>query len=311
MDDNTAYYFLLVCIILIIAAMCIFGYFYHNDKSIIKESIDDLTDHIINFETDQNKFIKSNADSLDLKQTENVNNVEAQVKLNKVVVDEEIKVLKEDALKQVMTGKLQLGNKFSLSGVGDGHQNDEWLRVMNKDGKDYYGGVATGKLWSRDAAFLNGQTQINGNIEVFGNQVIHKGDLSVGGKTFMKKIQLGDKWQLSGVGDGHNNDDWLRVMNKDGGDYYGGVAAGRLWSRDKTELWGEALIQGAKSEHNPDLWPSHFRPDRNFIRGDTEFRGNNYNIGDLGVGRNLNINNNLCIKDVCINRDTLKKVIEK
>lgn len=229
MDDSTAYYFLLVCIILIIAAMCIFGYFYHNDKSIIKESIDDLTDHIINFETDQNKFIKSNADSLDLKQTENVNNLESQVKLNKVVVDEEIKVLKEDALKQVMTGKLQLGNKFSLSGVGDGH----------------------------------------------------------------------------------NNDDWLRVMNKDGGDYYGGVAAGRLWSRDKTELWGEALIQGAKSEHNPDLWPSHFRPDRNFIRGDTEFRGNNYNIGDLGVGRNLNINNNLCIKDVCINRDTLKKIIDK
>lgn len=43
-----------------------------------------------------------------------------------------------------------------------------------------------------------------------------------------QKIKLGTKWLLSGNGDAHGNDDWLRIMGQNG-QYYGGVAAGKLW----------------------------------------------------------------------------------
>lgn len=52
---------------------------------------------------------------------------------------------------QVNTGKvnrLQLGDKFGLSGVGDGLANDDWLRLTNAKGNSYYGGFATEKLWT-------------------------------------------------------------------------------------------------------------------------------------------------------------------
>jgi hypothetical protein len=64
--------------------------------------------------------------------------------------------------------KLQLGDKFLLSGVGDAHGNDSWLRFFDKDGKDYYGGVATANLWSRDNSYLNGNTYINGTLRANG-----------------------------------------------------------------------------------------------------------------------------------------------
>jgi hypothetical protein len=62
---------------------------------------------------------------------------------------------------KVKTNKLQLGDKFQLSGVGEAHGDDGWLRVFNKDGTDYYGGVAAANLWSRDSSYLGGTTTTN------------------------------------------------------------------------------------------------------------------------------------------------------
>ena len=50
------------------------------------------------------------------------------------------------------------------------------------------------------------------------------------GITKIPKLQLGNKWLLSGEGDAHANDDWLRLFNIHNTDYFGGFAAGRLWS---------------------------------------------------------------------------------
>jgi hypothetical protein len=97
------------------------------------------------------------------------------------------------------TEKLQLGNKWLLSGVGDAHANDDWLRLFNTQGTGYFGGFAAGKLYS-------------------------------GTTTFTEKLQLGNKWLLSGEGDAHANDDWLRLFNIQGTGYFGGFAAGRLWT---------------------------------------------------------------------------------
>lgn len=43
---------------------------------------------------------------------------------------------------------IQLGDKFLLSGVGDGHANDGWLRMLNKENKQFYGGFAANELYT-------------------------------------------------------------------------------------------------------------------------------------------------------------------
>jgi hypothetical protein len=49
------------------------------------------------------------------------------------------------------------------------------------------------------------------------------------GSTTTPKLQLGNKWVLSGVaGTDGNNDGWLRLLGANG-QYYGGLAAGQLW----------------------------------------------------------------------------------
>eukprot|EP00798_Chlamydomonas_sp_ICE-L_P005894 gene5894-biopygen13231 len=65
-----------------------------------------------------------------------------------------------------------------------------------------------------------------------------------------KWIKLGDKWTLSGVGDKHGNDDWLRLFNKDGTGYYGGLAAGRLWSGGATHLNGPTSTRDINANGN-------------------------------------------------------------
>ena len=216
---------------------------------------------------------------------------------------------------KVQTKKLQLGDKFLMSGVGDAHANDDWLRMFGKDGKGYYGGFAAGRLWAPDFNSIGGgnnfkggvsrhnphkwqshfpwagdnKNYIRGDTEIRGD-TNNIGDMSVGGDLYVhglkhsrnwtgypdnatdkseiandtghyKKLmiignksagaerrvgiwdrldvhgklvtntlELGNKFRLSGVGDAHANDDWLRVFNTANSGYYGGVAAGRLWS---------------------------------------------------------------------------------
>jgi hypothetical protein len=57
-----------------------------------------------------------------------------------------VRIEKTDA--RLYVNKVQLGNKFLLSGVGDFTANDSWLRMMGVDEKGYYGGFAAGAFWS-------------------------------------------------------------------------------------------------------------------------------------------------------------------
>lgn len=136
------------------------------------------------------------------------------------------------------------------------------------------------------------------------------GQVSVPGNIKTSTLQLGDKFKFSGVGDVHGNDGWLRMFDKDGKDYSGGLATANLWTRDNAHLngntnitglanvTGNMNIRGGKSEHNPNNWQTHFPfagDNKNYIRGDTELRGNTNNIGDLNVGQNQTINNSLTV----------------
>lgn len=57
-----------------------------------------------------------------------------------------------------------------------------------------------------------------------------QGDIDVATVVKSAKYKIGDKWTLSGVGDAQGNDEWLRFFNKDANGYYGGLAAGKLYS---------------------------------------------------------------------------------
>jgi hypothetical protein len=54
------------------------------------------------------------------------------------------------------------------------------------------------------------------------------------GRVIVTKLQLGNKWLLSGDRDWWADDDWLRLANTQVGAYWGGFAAGRLWSSNGT-----------------------------------------------------------------------------
>jgi hypothetical protein len=50
------------------------------------------------------------------------------------------------------TDVLRLGNKWTLSGVGEVQGDDEWLRLLNTSSDEYWGGFAAGKfldVWGR------------------------------------------------------------------------------------------------------------------------------------------------------------------
>ena len=59
-------------------------------------------------------------------------------------------------------GAMLLGNKFRFNGGKDGHADDDWLRMMNKDNSGYYGGFAAGRLYSAGDATVGGNLSING-----------------------------------------------------------------------------------------------------------------------------------------------------
>jgi len=208
----------------------------------------------------------------------------------------------------VQTDRIRLGNKFSLSGVGERHGNDQWLRVMNKDGTDYGGGLAASKLATPTfmseggGNTLHGATAMTGTATISGAATMNN-DATVAGKVKASRVQLGNKFLLSGVGDGHANDDWLRMMNKDGTDYYGGFATGRLWT-PSVYSHGSGVVfptndnsfRGGASRHNPG-WGTHLPwpgDNKNYIRGDTELRGDTNNIGDMAVGGKL------CLSGQCL-----------
>jgi hypothetical protein len=113
----------------------------------------------------------------DKQQEENIINVDQNIDVLKESVktlDNNIKVLELDTVKTsqlsknltsdtITTKKLVLANKWSLSGAGDSYANDEWLRLLSKDGKNYFGGFASAKLWVKDSVQVLGDLEVKGN----------------------------------------------------------------------------------------------------------------------------------------------------
>jgi hypothetical protein len=152
------------------------------------------------------------------------------------------------------------------------------------------------------------------------------------GKSVIKgtKVKVGDKWTMSGVGDAHGTDDWLRLFGTDEKGYYGGFAAGRLWT---PELHLAGQVIGDANFVNTVDTPSLRRKNGDWLRinndsntGRTALYGNlsindtvaghsGLSVGsweDAGQGSikatgDVTVKGKICINDTCINETDLKR----
>jgi hypothetical protein len=104
------------------------------------------------------------------------------------------------------------------------------------------------------------------------------------------KVQIGNKFAI--VSD---KDDMLRLRGADGKPF-GGFSFGKLRVEADAQFDGQINVNGGTSEHNQNNFRTIFndkKDNKNYIRGDTEVRGNTNNIGDLKVGRDIDVNGTL------------------
>lgn len=189
-----------------------------NMQSVV-DQINDSTYYGYQYDKRQEDNIK-NLDKNINTVSKDVKNIVDEVKNIKLQTPTNIDISKNLQTKNVSTGSLKLGQKFSLSGEGA----DEWLRLNNAEGTQLYGGLAASKLYSHNGASFKGNT-----------------------------------------------------------------------TADNLSISNSFQVKGGKSEHNPgQLQTILYGPDGlNYIRGDTELRGNTNNIGDLKVGKTLHVQNGI------------------
>lgn len=82
----------------------------------------------------------------------------------------------------------------------------------------------------------------------------------------VNKINLGDKWQLSGTDE---KDSWLKFYDKEGKDFYGGIAAANTWSRDNSFM-NQAHMNTANANNS-------------FVHG-ASWAANGYNVWNTNPG---------------------------
>lgn len=86
------------------------------------------------------------------------------------------------------------------------------------------GGVGGGHWWDIGVREGNDFSIIDGHNNRFGLGIDEEGVVTV------NVLQLGKKFRMSGIGDWYSNDEWLRMSNAANNGYYGGFAAGKMWT---------------------------------------------------------------------------------
>jgi hypothetical protein len=118
--------------------------------------------------------------NFDKQQEQNIMNVDRNItSLNDAVLNLQknlkqldattVKVDRKDIIAQsIQTNQLKLSDKYQLT-----PGNDEWVRLLNRTGSDYSGGLAAKNLWVGQNSYLNGSTNITGNLNISGNVVVN------------------------------------------------------------------------------------------------------------------------------------------
>jgi hypothetical protein len=131
--------------------------------------------------------------------------------------------------KNLMAGGVTVPGNMRVSGdisTGEGKVsiNNGTINLTSDGGGGLYflksGGVVGDKAWNKlhtGDIFVNGNNNISGNLNAGGN-------VNVSGTTTTSVLNLGNKFRLSGTGDAHGNDDWIRLFGVDNKGYQGGIA---------------------------------------------------------------------------------------
>lgn len=173
----------------------------------------------------------------------------------------------KEPIDMLRTKKLYLGDKFVMSGSGDfaSKGGDAWLRLMNNEQNAYAVGIAAKNIYAEDSVIADGYTlNNNGTINAPNRMHLYSGELMY--LLPRSGVIIGKEW--GGTGN----------LNVQGETIFTGAT--RHYANDN---W----FKGGSSRHNPASWATHFPwpgDNKNYIRGDTEIRGDTNNIGDLRVG---------------------------
>ncbi|MFV8751762.1 tail fiber domain-containing protein [Nannocystaceae bacterium ST9] len=62
------------------------------------------------------------------------------------------------------TDVLRLGDKWRFSAIGDAHGNDDWLRMFGTDNAGYYGGFASGRLYTLQGSLSGSDIQLKTDV---------------------------------------------------------------------------------------------------------------------------------------------------
>lgn len=197
------------------------------------------------------------------------------------------------------TSVLKLGDKFSLSGVGDVHANDQWLRLFNKDATGYAdGGFAAKRIWTNEG-IIDGSQHVSGDLVFNGDNkwIVHTPD---DGRKMMYIAPVGK-----------NGDwDWDKQMNinNDGSVYMKQATVGTDMSVNGNLTMGPAKTissSGRMHIHGNELL---YLLNKDGVIIGKEWGGN----GNLSVQGKTTTNelttNKICIGSTCINESQLKKI---
>lgn len=242
-----------------------------SNLSTLQTLINDANGALNSFKTEaNNKFAtKTDLANLSTNLTNQVNTVNASLvslknglqtqdwfKARQYVVAGDNAVVMNSAGKVTATDSLTAGNAASFMNSSGQVRGNTWVAAgvnnnsfMDSSGKVYGSDTVRGKnlvaagdnnaAWMRNDGYIYGTNWIDGQ-NVQGRDHVRAGDWAAwmrnDGQIKGNKMLLGDKWLLSGVGDAQANDGWLRFMDKDGKDYYGGIATANTWTRDNSYM---------------------------------------------------------------------------
>jgi hypothetical protein len=110
------------------------------------------------------------------------------------------------------------------------------------------GGVGGGHWWDIGVRAGNAFSIFDGSNGNLGLSIADNSTVKV------NILQLGDKWLFSAIGDWFTNDDWLRMQGVGMNNYFGGFAAGRLWT-------AQGVLAGSDLRLKTDVSPLRQAPE--------------------------------------------------
>lgn len=197
------------------------------------------------------------------------------------------------------TSVLKLGDKFSLSGVGDVHGNDQWLRLLNKDATGYAdGGFAAKRIWTNEG-IIDGSQHVSGDLVFNGDNkwIVHTPD--DGRKTmYIAPAGKNGDW------------DWDKQMNinNDGSVYMKYATVGTDMSVNGNLTMGPAKAISSSGRMHISGNELLYLLNKDGVIVGKEWGGNgNLSVQGKTTTNELNANK-ICIGSTCINENQLKKI---